>query len=55
MATALAMLMLILGVLGVLRSVAIVVLGGEGRFRLDPVVSLMAGLALVLAGSRLLA
>jgi hypothetical protein len=43
-----------IGLVGVLRAVAVVTMGGEGRFRLDPVVSTVLGFGLILLGRALL-
>jgi hypothetical protein len=54
MTTGLAVLLMALGLVGMLRAVAIVATGGEGRFRLDPLVSIVLGFGLILLGRELL-
>jgi hypothetical protein len=43
MTTGLAVVFMALGLVGTLRAVAIVTTGGEGRFPLDPLVSIVLG------------
>lgn len=50
MITALAITAMAVGLLGVLRAVAIVATGASGSFPLDPWLSLILGLALILLG-----
>ena len=54
MTTALTVVLMTIGLMGILRAVAIVATGGEGRFPLDPFVSLLLGFGLVLLGQALL-
>ena len=54
MTTGLAVVLMALGLVGLLRAVAIVATGGEGRFPLDPLVSLVLGFGLILLGQALL-
>ena len=54
MITALAVFLMGVGIVGVLRAVANVASGGEGRFRFDPVVSIVLGFGLILLGQALL-
>lgn len=54
MTTGLAVVLMALGLVGMLRAVAIVVTGGEGRFPLDPLVSIALGFGLILLGQALL-
>ena len=54
MTAGLAVVLLALGLVGMLRAVAIVATGGEGRFRFDPVVSIVLGFGLILLGQALL-
>jgi hypothetical protein len=53
MITAVAVLAMAAGLAGVLRAVTIVVSGDDGRFPLDPWVSLVAGFSLLLLGQAL--
>lgn len=52
MTTGLAVVLMALGLVGTLRAVAIVTTGGEGRFPLDPLVSIVLGLGLILSAKR---
>ncbi len=52
--TALAALLMALGMISVLRAVAIAT-SGQGRFRFDPWLSLLLGFTLILLGQALLA
>ena len=52
--TAFAVAMLLVGIVIVLRSVAVITTRGRGRFPFDPAVSLVGGVALLLAGQALL-
>ena len=54
MTTGLAVVLMALGLVGMLRAVAIVATGGEGRFPLDPLVSMVLGFGLILLGQALL-
>jgi hypothetical protein len=54
MTTGVAVVLLALGLVGMLRAVAIVATGGEGRFPLDPLVSIVLGFGLILLGQALL-
>jgi len=54
MTAGLAVVLLALGLVGMLRAVVIVATGGEGRFRFDPVVSIVLGFGLILLGQALL-
>lgn len=54
MTTSLVVVLMAVGLMGVLRAVAIVATGGEGRFPLDPLVSLVLGFGLLLLGQALL-
>jgi hypothetical protein len=54
MITGLGVVLMAIGLVGVLRAVAVVTMGGEGRFRLDPVVSTVLGFGLILLGRALL-
>lgn len=54
MTTGLAILLMGLGLVGMLRAVAIVATGGEGRFPLDPFVSIVLGFGVILLGQVLL-
>lgn len=50
----LAIVLLAVGLTGVLRAVAIVSTGGDGRFGFDPWVSTLVGFGLILVGRTLL-
>lgn len=56
MTTGLGVVLMALGLVGMLRAVAIVATGGEGRFSLDQLVSIVLGLGLglILLGQVLL-
>jgi hypothetical protein len=54
MITGVAVVLMATGLVGMLRGVAIVATGGEGRFRSDHWVSLSAGFGLILCGQVLL-
>jgi cell division protein FtsW (lipid II flippase) len=47
-------LLMVVGVLLILRSTVVVATKGEGRFRADPLVTMMVGFALVLLAQYLL-
>ncbi len=53
--TALAALLMALGMISVLRATAIIATSGQGRFRFDPWLSLLLGFTLILLGQALLA
>ena len=54
MTTGLAVVLMAVGLVGMLRAVAIVAAGGEGRFPLDPLVSRVLGFGFMLLGQVLL-
>ena len=54
MTAVLAVVLMALGLVGMVRAVAIVATGGEGRFPLDPLVSIVLGFGLILLGQVLL-
>jgi hypothetical protein len=54
MTTGVAVVLMALGLVGMLRAVAIVATRGEGRFPLDPLVSIVLGFGLILLGQALL-
>lgn len=54
MTTGLALALMAIGLVGMLRAVAIVAAGREGRFPLDSLVSVVFGFGLILLGQALL-
>lgn len=50
----LAIVLMAIGLAGVLRAVVIISSGGDGRFRLDPWISMLGGFGLILLGQTLL-
>lgn len=54
MIAGLAVVLMALGVVGMLRAVAIVATGGVGRFPLDPLISIVLGFGLILLGRAVL-
>jgi hypothetical protein len=54
MSSGLAIVLMAIGLVSVLRAVAIVSTGGDGRFRLDPWISMGVGSGLILLGQALL-
>ena len=53
MTTGLAVILMTVGLVGMLRAVGIVATGGEGRFPLDPLVSIGLGFGLIMLGQAL--
>jgi hypothetical protein len=54
MTTGLAVVLMGLGLVGMLRAVAIVATGADGRFPRDPLVNIVLGFGLILLGQALL-
>jgi hypothetical protein len=54
MTTGLAVVLMGIGLVATLRAVAIVTIGGEGRFPLDPLISIVLGFGLIMVGQALL-
>lgn len=48
-----AILCMVVGMVGILRGALIVAVGGDGRFRFDASISLVAGFSLVILGQYL--
>lgn len=54
MINALAIVLMAFGLAGMLRAVVIISTGGDGRFPLDPWISMLVGFGLLLLGQTLL-
>jgi hypothetical protein len=54
MTTGLAAVLMAMGLIGLLRAIAIVATGAEGRLPFDPLVSFVLGFGLILFGQALL-